>query len=122
MEYFCSGCAIILMVKMLKDDSKHINAINTLIRQTSRWAIASENDDNPVIRLLHANYAAGYLYALKSIASQNEIEETAGIKLDEFQSQIVKIQDTAHSIMAKKCPNIVPDPKYLTDIAWQTTK
>ena len=52
MEYFCSGCAIILMVKMLKDDSKHINAINTLIRQTSRWAIASENDDNPVIRLL----------------------------------------------------------------------
>lgn len=47
--------------------------INTLVRQTSRWATASKQDINILIAVLHANYAAEYLWALKDIASDEEI-------------------------------------------------
>ena len=39
--------------------------INTLIRQAARWSVAAQQDESPIIALLHANYGAGYLWALK---------------------------------------------------------
>ena len=46
-----------------------------MIRQTSRWAVASEQDKSPMISVLHANYAVGYLQALQDIASEKEINK-----------------------------------------------
>jgi len=47
--------------------------IQTLIRQASRWSIASESDKSPLISLLHANYGVGYVSALRQIASDTDI-------------------------------------------------
>ena len=51
----------------------------TLIRQAARWAAAAQQDKSPMIALLHANYGAGYLWALKDIASDQDIYNNTGI-------------------------------------------
>ena len=52
-----------------------------LVRQTARYSSAALQDKSPLIALLHANYGTGYLWALKSIATNDEIRNITKIDL-----------------------------------------
>jgi hypothetical protein len=109
-------CAINYILQSPSRDNKN-NIINILIRQIARWAIAAEQDQNIMIAVLHANYAAGYLWALQSIASDSEIKSASGINFKLFENEITRIQDNATRKMASMCPNIAPTNKYLFHLA-----
>lgn len=95
----------------------HNKLINKLVRQTARWATAASQDDNPVIEVLHANYAAGYLWALKDIATNKDIENATKIDMNKFQKNVVDIQDKANKKLVKLCPNFIKtDNIYLAKI------
>lgn len=81
-----------------------IMSIRILARQASRWATAAKQDENAMIAVLHANYGAAYLWALKDIATDNEIEQVIGIDVLQFRNAIIKIQDDATKKMAMLCP------------------
>ena len=90
----------------ISNDTKkfHNEIINKLVRQTARWATA-------------ASYAAGYLWALKDIATNSEIENSAKIDMKKFQKNIVGTQDKANKKLAKLCPNFIKtDNIYLAKI------
>jgi hypothetical protein len=70
-----------------------------------------------MIAVLHANYGAGYLWALQDIATSQEIEEIAGIDWVRFKEEILVAQDQAAQRMAKACPEFAPQKSYLSDIA-----
>jgi len=91
-------------------------SINILIRQASRWSTAAKQDKNSMIAVLHANYGAGYLWALKDIASTEQIKAASGIDLLKFEREIVTIQDMVTKRMAKLCPKFAPKPSYLTKL------
>lgn len=92
--------------------------IKKLVRQTSRWSVASIQDENPVIAVLHSNYSAGYLWALKDIASKEDIEKATGINMLEFENHIVKNQDYVTRNLAKLCPNFIKtDDEYLSRLS-----
>ena len=91
-------------------------SINILIRQASRWSTAAKQDKNSMIAVLHANYGAGYLWALKDIASTEQIKAASGIDLLKFEREIVTIQDMVTKRMAKLCPKFAPKPSYLTSL------
>lgn len=95
------------------DDFK-TQTIKTLVRQASRWSLAAEQDTNPIIALLHANYGAGYLWALKDIANDNDIERETGINVIKFRDNIVKIQDDVTMNAIKLCSKYVSQESYLT--------
>ena len=78
--------------------------IRTLLRQTARWSAASSQDESPIVALLHANYGAGYLWALKDIATGNEIKKATGVEISEFEKKIVGIQDKATKKVSGLCP------------------
>ena len=88
-----------------------------LIRQAARWSTAAKQDNNSMIAVLHANYGAGYLWALKDIINNDIIEKKTGIDMMKFESEIVKIQDEATKKMAKLCPKYAPEPSYLTSLS-----
>ena len=95
----------------------HNKLINKLVRQTARWATAASQDDNPVIEVLHANYSAGYLWALKDIATNKDIENATKIDMNKFQKNVVDIQDKANKKLVKLCPNFIKtDNIYLAKI------
>ena len=92
--------------------------INTLIRKSARWSVASTQDNSPIISLLHANYGAGYLWALKDIATDKEIEEFGGIDIITFTKKITDTQDKASRRVTNNCPEFTGklDP-YLAKLA-----
>lgn len=83
--------------------------INNILRQSSRWAVASQQDLSPLIRLLHANYAAGYLWALRDTFTDSEIEEYSGIDIIEYRDKIISIQDSSTRAVTAKCPEFIGD-------------
>ncbi len=95
------------------------DVIRQLIRQTSRWATASTQDQNPLIAVLHANYATGYLSALQEITRDSEIESAMGptFNIVKFNEEILSVQDKATQQMIGYCPDYVPQNPYLAKIA-----
>tara|TARA_Y100000389_G_scaffold94059_1_gene90706 strand:- start:2534 stop:2938 length:405 start_codon:yes stop_codon:yes gene_type:complete len=95
-------------------------SIKTLIRQASRWSTAAKQDKNIMIAVLHANYGAGYLWALKDIATSEQIHEASGIDLIKFEEEIIKIQDEVNKRMFIECPSYGPPRSYLTQLAGES--
>lgn len=90
------------LFKTVEDNNNHIKI---LLRQISRWSVASEQDKSPMIAVLHANYAVGYLQALTDIATEKEINKY--LDFDKFKWQIYKIQDDAVKKAVKVCPQYI---------------
>ena len=82
--------------------------ITKLVRQAARWSTAAKQDKNAMIAVLHANYGAGYLWALLDIATPEQIRVATGIDITKFQAEIVKTQDETTQRMAKLCPKYAP--------------
>ena len=102
-------CCILIYMILLKHKKPLISTIqteslNTLIRGCARWAIASKQDTSPLISLLHANYAAGYLWAIKDIYTGEEIYKLTGMNIINFQNEITSLQDNATRKVTNRCP------------------
>jgi hypothetical protein len=80
------------------------NIIRILTRGCARWATASLQDKSPIVRVLHANYATGYLWALTDIFSNRDIENVTGINFIKFKDYITSIQDNATKTLVNVCP------------------
>ena len=127
--YFAIGFAVaVFIMEMVRKGffqwsgkrKLHNDAINTLVRQASRWSTAAQQDKSIMIAVLHANYGAGYLWALKDIATSEQIYEATGIDILQFETEIVNIQDTVTKRMIKECPNYGPPRSYLTQLAGES--
>lgn len=98
-------------------NSDNDKIIQKLSRQAARWSVAAEQDENPMIAVLHANYGAGYLWALKDVATTTEIERVIGTTFQKFEEKIVAVQDKVVKNLARVCPEYAPDSSVLTRIA-----
>lgn len=91
------------------DNNKSFDKIiMTLYRQCARWAVAAEQDDNVIIAVLHANYATGYLWAIKDITPTTDFARITGQDFLEFEKKIVSIQDAVTMRLASICKNSIP--------------
>lgn len=102
----------------IANDTKELidQIINTLIRQISRWSNASLQDKTPIIEVLHANYGAGYLWALTDVFTTDQIRSAANmsdIEYKQFRDKITSIQDNATKKLVKLCHKSMSglDPK-----------
>jgi hypothetical protein len=102
--------------KTVKPSESKKRMIKKLVRQAARWSTASKQDESHLIAVLHANYGAGYLWALKDIASNREIEMAAGVDAMKFEREIISVQDNATTLAIKECPLFGPPSTYLSRI------
>lgn len=100
-----------LVVKYFSDGNENSkkNLIKKLLKQSTKFIVSSEQDNASIISLLHANYGVAYFYALKNIASDEEIEQLGNIDIQEFEKQITSVQDIATKNVVKKCPECLPN-------------
>ena len=112
----------VFFTKSLYTTNKNLdNIVMTLYRQTARWALASVQDNSEIIRVLHANYATGYLWAIKDIISTQEFERITGENFLQFQNKIVSIQDEATKKLVDICkPLMFIDDKTLFRAMYST--
>lgn len=95
---------IIYFIVRPTDRVNKTDIIKTLYRQCARWSTASTQDENPLIANLHANYAAGYLWALEDLFTADEISSATGISHKVFRSEIQKNQDITTRKVLSSCP------------------
>lgn len=109
--------AIILIIMFFPKNSTKKN-INTLTRQAARYATAAQQDQSPIIATLHANYATGYLNALKDIATPRQIHQNTGIDVKKFEEHILNVQDMVSKKVVQACPEFAGEVDlYLSTIA-----
>lgn len=103
----------------IKDDTTTFlnKKIKLFMKESRNWSLASTQDETPIIAVLHANYGAGYLWALKKLATGEQIKNATGIDILKFEKEIITIQDNANMKLAKVCPKFSPNKKsYLSKI------
>lgn len=86
-------------------DCQKNDTIKILLRQASKWTVASTQDSNPIVALLHANYGVGYISALRDIATDKEIEAATGIDINGLKSEIISEQNKITTHVMKMCSN-----------------
>lgn len=92
--------------------------IRKLTRQCSRWLIAAQQDQSPLIAVLHSQYGMGYLWAIKDISSTKEFQEATGLDFLKFEKHATEIQDKISKKVIKACPQFSGDiDLYLGKIA-----
>ena len=104
----------------IKDDTTTFlyKKIKIFVQEATNWSLASTQDKTPIIAVLHANYGTGYLWALKKLATAQQIKNATGLDILEFEKEIVQIQDEVTMKAVKACPNFAPNKKsYLSKIA-----
>jgi hypothetical protein len=100
---------LVFVVLRTSSNSDGDKQIRILYRQTARYAVASLQDDSPVIKSLHANYAMGYLMALKDLATTEQFSRATGDNILSFERKIASIQDASTVNLVGDCPDLIPD-------------
>ena len=115
--------AVFVLFIMMQNKTRGMNkSIEKLVRQSARYATAAQQDASPVIAVLHANYAAGYLYALKDIATDSQIHNATGIDVKKFKEHVTNVQDMVTRKTSDKCPEFVGDVDiYLAQIGGEAS-
>jgi hypothetical protein len=115
--------AIFVLFLVMQNKTRGMNkSIEKLVRQSARYATAAQQDASPVIAVLHANYAAAYLYALKDIATDSQIHNATGIDVKKFKEHITNVQDMVTRKTSEKCPEFVGEVDiYLAQIGGEAS-
>lgn len=83
--------------------------VKKIFHQMSRWSTASTQDENPIVKVLHANYGVGFMMALQSITSDEALERILGVNnIRKLFSEVESIQHKATVELVKKCPIVAP--------------
>ncbi len=107
----------VLIVGYLLFSSRR-NPVKKLVQQAAKWATMAQQDESPIIAMLHANYAVGYLWALKDIARPGDISREAGVDPQKFEEHIINMQSGVTKKVLKQCPEMAGEiDLYLSSIA-----
>jgi len=74
------------------------------VRQIERWSIASRQDLDPGVKMMHANYAVGNLDMLRQMFADDEIFRVTGKHPIEMHKAITALQDEAAAEAIGACP------------------
>jgi len=83
-------------------------SLRVLARQGARWATAAAQDREPIIAMLHANYARAAIDHLRQLADDGEIREATGIDPLALERATTALQDRAMRALATRCPSARP--------------
>ena len=125
--YFYLIIAIFILIVIMQNKNRGMkSSIEKLVRQSARYATAAQQDKSPVVAVLHANYAAAYLYALKDIATESQIHNSTGIDVKKFKEHVLNVQDMVTKKTTETCPEFAGNVDiYLAEIggeAWWVPK
>lgn len=78
-----------------------------LLRQTSRWLAASEQDRSPLISMLHAMYGYGYFMAMQDVVADKTISRY--VSVPEYVRHLNAAMDGATKKVATLCPKFMSE-------------
>lgn len=86
----------------IKDSSE---VMISLIEKMIMWKGQSEKENNPIIKLSYSNYANAYLWALRTINTDENIKLLTGVDINNISKELHELNDLALLYTLKECPN-----------------
>ncbi len=105
-------------------ESSHIYAkpflrkVKSMVEQATRWHVMARQDTNPLLQLIHSNNALAYAHAVRSIASEQDIEKITGIDINELIYFLEECQSVTVKNVGQQCPNMRIDGSYAVASGW----
>lgn len=97
---------------------KCINQIKRLVRHSAQYATIANQDKDPLIALMHTNFALAYANSAKNLIPSKEIERIANVNLDELISVLEEEQLIAMQRLNQFCPQLQPDGVFAANTGW----
>ena len=117
MWWYLLAAAILFLFFIRGSNGTSKSTIDKLVRQAARFATAAQQDESPLVSVLHANYSAGYLWALKDIATPKQIHNATGVDIQKFEEHILNVQDMVTKKTTETCPEFAGNVDiYLAEI------
>ena len=86
--------------------SHYKKLLQNLIQQSTRWSSVAAQDQNPVVALMHVNYAIGFLKAARRLAPDSDIAKITGSNVMELHYIMESQQADLISRISEKCPDL----------------
>lgn len=80
--------------------------VQTLIQKCASYAVQAQQDTSPVQAMLHANYSAAYLDALKTVSSERQIQQVGSVNIGTFESHILNVQKSVTDKALQEVPDL----------------
>lgn len=113
-----------LLSKWSENDRKYssqvLQRIKSMIEHAARWNAMAQQDSNPVMQLIHCNYALAYAQATRVIASDRDIENITGIDVHELMEYLQQCQAFTVNNINQQCPQVKIDGVYSVGAGWST--
>jgi len=95
-----------------------VKKIKTLVEQATRWNATAQQDTNPIVQLIHCNYATSYAQIARNLVADRDIEAITGIDIHELIYYLEECQSYAIKNIGDKCPGIKVDGVYSAGSGW----
>jgi hypothetical protein len=92
--------------------------VNDLIKQSSRWHTTSKQDTNPVIALMHANYAISYAKMARKLVGEKRVEKLTGVNISELLYFLEEDQQSAIKSIVDTSPEFYMEGMYAVSSGW----
>jgi hypothetical protein len=98
--------------------TKFVKQLKRVVSQASKWHTTARQDSDPMISLIHANYALAYANVARALAPESGTEQLLGIRLNELIYYLEADQKRALQSLASQYPGLKPSGIYTTGNAW----
>ena len=92
--------------------------IKKLIQHASQWGLASIQDDNPLLSLMHVNTAIAYVAAARRMLPAEDIARITGADVDELSRVLDDKQLQAMQRIHQVCPTLLPEGVFAVHSGW----
>ena len=114
----CIVIIVLLYYIFFKRNSTEVTTIKNLFKKSAKFAINAQQDTTPFLAVMHANYAHGYLQAIKELATEKQLKVITGIDIEKFEEHILSVQESVTQKVIQKCPEFAGNVDiYLTAIS-----
>lgn len=102
--WILAGIVIVLMYFWKSGTPR--DRVQTLIQKCASYAVQAQQDASPVQGMLHANYAAAYLDALKVVSSERQVQQVGAVNLGTFQAHVLNVQKSVTDKALQAVPEL----------------
>lgn len=111
---------ILVIILMIVKSMNKTNAsvIQTLVQKTAKYATMAQQDDSPMLAVMHANYSVAYLEALLDVATYRQINRATNVDVKLFIEHVMMVQQSVTKKVVQKIPALQGEiDLYLSAIA-----
>ena len=91
-----------------KYSQRFTRQMNRIVQQANKWHTTSKQDGEPILQLIHSNYALAYANVARALASDETIQQMSGVKLGGLIHYLEEDQQKALQKVMAQCPDVRP--------------